>query len=219
MRSEATRILGLDPGLRSTGWGIVESDGYRLRHVANGAVRSDGALDMAARLLQLFDGLMAVIAGHRPTEAAVEETFVNKNPSSTLKLGLARGVVLLAPARAGLPVAEYAARLVKKSLVGTGGADKHQVAEMVRRLLPGVEMDNTDASDALAVAICHAHHGATRRRWAAAEADAAITSGSPSGSLYVPGSGSPPQRRKAGRNGCNPAPAAIDAAGPEGNSQ
>ena len=160
------RIIGLDPGLQNTGWGIIESDGNHLRHVANGTVRSRPNDETAARLLQLFEGLLIVIAEHAPTEAAVEETFVNKNASSTLKLGLARGIALLTPARAGLPVAEYAAKVVKKSLVGGGGADKHQVAEMVRRLLPGVVTDSADSADALAVAICHAHHSATQRRWA-----------------------------------------------------
>lgn len=159
------RILGIDPGLQNTGWGIIESDGNRLRHVANGTVRSNPGPETASRLLQLFAGLTDVIERYAPDHAAVEETFVNKNPSSTLKLGLARGIALLAPAQAGLPVAEYAAKVVKLSLVGVGGADKHQVAEMVRRLLPGCETNGADATDALAVAICHAHHRETQRRW------------------------------------------------------
>src|SRR3990170_2889771 len=135
------RVLGLDPGLRHTGWGVVEADGVRLRYVADGAVHSDALRSLAERLGQLHAGLVAVIAEYRPDEAAVEETFVNKNPASTLKLGLARGVALLVPARAGLAVAEYSANLVKKSVVG---------------------------ADALAVAICHAHHAGTERRWHAA---------------------------------------------------
>lgn len=162
------RLLGLDPGLRNTGWGLIAMAGNRLTHIANGTVRSDGACETAARLKQLFDGLKAVIASGVPDEAAVEETFLNKNPSTTLKLGLARGVVLLAPATAGLPVAEYPAKIVKKALVGTGSADKGQVEAMVRRLLPGIEPDSADAADALAVAICHAHHVGSRRAWQAA---------------------------------------------------
>src|SRR3546814_496722 len=161
------RILGIDPGLQNTGWGVIESAGNRLRHVADGVVRSDPALPTAERLRQLFDGLMDVIGRYAPDEAAVEETFVNKNPSSTLKLGLARGVALLVPARADLPVAEYAAKFVKKALVGTGGAEKPQVAMMVGRLLPGIVPAGPAAADALAVAICHAHHGGTPRRWPA----------------------------------------------------
>lgn len=162
------RILGLDPGLQKTGWGVIGAEGSRLSHVASGVVRSDAGLATAARLSQLFDGIAAVIATHSPVEAAVEETFLNRNPSSTLKLGLARGVALLAPAQAGLAVVEYAAKVVKKSLVGTGGAEKQQVAAMVRMLLPGLATAAGDATDALAVAICHAHHGETRRRWGAA---------------------------------------------------
>jgi crossover junction endodeoxyribonuclease RuvC len=158
------RILGLDPGLRHTGWGIVDVEGNRLRHVADGAVDSDEKLDLASRLVQLHDGLVAVIAEFSPDEAAVEETFVNKNPTSTLKLGLARGVVLLVPARAGLAVAEYGANHVKKSIVGAGHADKTQVQMMVRTLLPGAAFRSPDAADALAVAICHAHHRQTTRR-------------------------------------------------------
>jgi crossover junction endodeoxyribonuclease RuvC len=158
------RILGLDPGLRHTGWGIVDVEGNRLRHVADGSVDSDEALDLASRLVQLHDGLVAVIGEFSPDEAAVEETFVNKNPTSTLKLGLARGVVLLVPARAGLPVAEYGANHVKKSIVGAGHADKTQVQMMVRTLLPGAAFRTPDAADALAVAICHAHHRETSRR-------------------------------------------------------
>ncbi len=162
-----TRLLGLDPGLRHTGWGIIDVDGSRLRFVAAGALHPDAGRSMAERLLELHDALAAVIAAHRPEEAAVEETFVNQNPSSTLKLGFARGIALLVPARAGLPVIEYPANLIKKSVVGAGHADKAQVQMMVRRLLPGCAIGSADAADALAVAICHAHH-ATRRRWQAA---------------------------------------------------
>lgn len=155
------RLLGLDPGLRTTGWGVIETDGNRLAYVADGAVRTDDSRSLAERLVQLHDGLAEVVERHRPAEAAVERTFVNRNPESTLKLGQARGVVLLVPARAGLPVAEYEPTLVKKSLVGTGGAAKEQVQMMVRMLLPGCLPSGADAADALAVAICHAHHRAT----------------------------------------------------------
>ncbi len=159
------RLLGLDPGLRNTGWGVVDVDGNRLSHVADGVVRvpTDGTL--AERLAVLFSGLQRVIAAHAPQEAAVEEPFVNRNPVSTLKLGQARGVVLLAPAQAGIPVAEYPANQVKKALVGAGHAGKQQVLMMVRTLLPGAELATTDASDALAVAICHAHHRTSLARW------------------------------------------------------
>lgn len=154
-------VLGLDPGLRHTGWGIVRMTGNRLSHVADGAVHSDAALSLAERLVQLEIGLTEVIDRFKPDEAAVEETFVNRNPTSTLKLGMARGVVLLVPARAGLPVAEYGANHIKKSIVGTGHAGKEQVQMMVARLLPGVAVSSADAADALAVAICHAHHRQT----------------------------------------------------------
>ncbi len=159
------RLLGLDPGLRVTGWGVVDVDGNHLSHVADGAVRvpTDGTL--AARLAALYRGLERVIADHAPEEAAVEETFANRNPASTLKLGQARGVVLLAPAQAGMAVAEYSANVVKKSLVGAGHAGKQQVSMMVRTLLPGAELATTDAADALAVAICLAQHRARLLRW------------------------------------------------------
>jgi len=159
------RLLGLDPGLRNTGWGVIDVDGNRLRHVANGAVHSDAACAMSERLLQLWDGISQVIADFRPDEAAIEETFVNKNAVSTLKLGHARAAVLLGPARAGIPVAEYPANLVKKSVVGSGHAGKEQIAMMVRTLFPGCEFASPDAADALAVAVCHAHHAATLRAW------------------------------------------------------
>ena len=161
------RLIGLDPGLRSTGWGVIDVDGNRLRHVAHGVVKVAGERSLAERLNELFEGVAAVVATQQPLEAAVEETFVNVNPGSTLKLGQARGVVLLAPARVGLPVFEYAANLVKKSVTGAGHADKRQIAMMVGRLLPGAEA-TADAADALAIAICHAHHRTTARRLEAA---------------------------------------------------
>ncbi len=153
-----TRILGLDPGLRHTGWGVIESQGNRLIHVAHGVVDVPQLDATADRLVILFRGLENVVKTYTPQEAAVEETFVNKNPSSTLKLGLARGVVLMAPALWGLSVAEYAANRVKKSVVGVGHADKNQVAHMVQILLPAAGLVKLDAADALAVAICHAHY-------------------------------------------------------------
>ncbi|MDP6602586.1 MAG: crossover junction endodeoxyribonuclease RuvC [Rhodospirillales bacterium] len=152
------RILGLDPGLRATGWGIIETDGNRLRHVGNGDVATDGRRTLAERLVQLFEGLADLIARYQPVEAAIEETFVNMNPASTLKLGQARGVGMLAAAHGGLRVVEYSPRLVKKTIVGTGKAAKVQVEAMVRTLLPGCAVAGSDAADALAVAICHAHH-------------------------------------------------------------
>jgi len=155
------RILGLDPGLLHTGWGIIDVEGNALRHVANGAVSSPPGATIALRLTAIFETVQAVIADHRPDVAAIEETFVNKNPDSTLKLGLARGSALVAAATTGLPVHEYAARLVKKTVVGTGKADKQQVGMMIGILLPGARTTSADAADALAVAICHAHHAAT----------------------------------------------------------
>lgn len=160
------RLIGLDPGLQHTGWGVIEAEGSRLQGIAAGAIHSDPALSLADRLVQIHEGVAAVLGRYQPAEAAVEETFVNKNPAATLKLGMARGVVLLAPALAGLPVAEYPANLVKKAVVGAGHADKQQVAMMVRTLLPGCQANSADAYDALAVAICHAHHAGTRRSWA-----------------------------------------------------
>jgi crossover junction endodeoxyribonuclease RuvC len=164
------RIIGLDPGLRATGWGIIHAEGNRLSHVAHGIIRSNPDDELAYRLRSLHDALMELLQEWQPQAAAVEETFVNKNPASTLKLGQARGVVLLAPAQAGLPVAEYAATEVKKAVVGTGRADKDQVHAMVKRLLPGCNVTGTDAADALAVAICHAHNAATARVIRTAEA-------------------------------------------------
>ena len=158
------KILGLDPGLGTTGWGIIRADGNRLSHLANGQLKTNTSAPLANRLAALADQLEALIAEHQPDSAAVEEVFVNKNPQSTLKLGQARGVAIMIAARAGLEVGEYAARLVKKAVVGTGGAEKAQVHAMVSRLLPGVTIAGPDAADALAVAITHAHHLATARR-------------------------------------------------------
>jgi crossover junction endodeoxyribonuclease RuvC len=159
------RILGIDPGLRFTGWGLVESGGNRLRHVADGVIATDSDEDVPLRLKTLDDALRAVLNQWSPAEAAVEETYVNRNATATLKLGYARGVALLAPARHGIPVFEYGAKTVKMAVVGTGNADKDQVGLMVRRLLPGAIQKRADAADALAVAICHAHHRASRALW------------------------------------------------------
>ena len=161
------RLIGLDPGLRNTGWGVIETDGVRLKHIADGTVHSDGEAAIATRLVQLYDAIQELIAEYRPDEAAVEETFVNRNPESTLKLGLARGVVLLAPAKAGLHVAEYAPKRVKKAVVGTGNAAKEQVQAMIATLLPGAKIKGPDAADALAVAVCHAHYVGSRAAYGA----------------------------------------------------
>jgi crossover junction endodeoxyribonuclease RuvC len=150
-------ILGLDPSLSSTGWGVIRSEGARIAHVANGRITTDPAAPMAERLAVLAAGLAEVIAEHRPSRAAAEEIFLNKNPQSTLKLAQARGAVLAACGAAGLSVNEHAARLVKKAVTGTGGAEKAQVAAMVKVLLPGVQIAGSDAADALAVAIADAH--------------------------------------------------------------
>lgn len=162
------RVLGLDPGLRHTGWGVIDVAGNRLCHVADGVVHAPVDRPLADRLVALFRQLTEVLERYRPDEAAVEESFVNKNAASTLKLGVARGVVLLAPAERGVPVAEYSANLVKKSVVGAGHAEKEQVQLMVRRLLPGCAIAEADAADALAVAICHAHHAGTVQAWSRA---------------------------------------------------
>lgn len=151
------RILGLDPGLRHTGWGIIGVADNRLTHVADGVVHAAANQPLAIRLVSLFRQITAVLDRFHPDEAAVEETFVNRNPASTLKLGVARGVVLLAPAERGLPVAEYSANFIKKAVVGAGHADKAQVQMMVRQILPGCAIAEPDAADALAVAICHAN--------------------------------------------------------------
>ncbi|MCA3740213.1 crossover junction endodeoxyribonuclease RuvC [Phenylobacterium sp.] len=160
------RILGLDPGLRKTGWGVIRVEGNRLSHLGHGVIAPDEKAPFSERLLALFDGISAVVADWTPDEAAIEETFMNNNAASALKLGHARAAALLAPAKAGLPVAEYAARLVKKSVVGTGAADKDQVAFMIARILPGSAGASADAADALAVAVAHAH-ARTRGRLAA----------------------------------------------------
>ena len=158
------KLLGLDPGLGTTGWGIIQADGNRLSHIANGQLKTDTAAPLPERLADLASQLETIIAQHAPEGAAVEEVFVNKNPQSTLKLGQARGVVLMCAARAGIAVGEYAPTLVKKAVVGTGGAEKAQVHAMVSRLLPGAKIAGPDAADALAVAITHAHHLASARR-------------------------------------------------------
>jgi crossover junction endodeoxyribonuclease RuvC len=150
-------ILGLDPSLSCTGWGIVRAEGSRLAHVAHGQIATDAKAPMAERLHHLHDAVFAVIAAHGPDRAAVEDVFLNKNPQSTLKLAQARGAVLAACGRASLPVAEHAARLVKKAVVGTGGAEKSQVQAMLKVLLPGIAITGADAADALAVAIADAH--------------------------------------------------------------
>jgi crossover junction endodeoxyribonuclease RuvC len=152
------RIIGIDPGLRKCGWGVVENTGNRLTFVACGALSPPTDLPLASRLCHLFQGLLDLLDCYAPDEAAVEETFVNQGARSALILGQARGVVLMAPAHKGLPVAEYAANLVKKSVVGTGHADKAQIQLMVKTLLPQADFTSADAADALAIAICHAHH-------------------------------------------------------------
>ena len=163
MVSKTLRIIGIDPGLQKTGWGIIDLHGNSLKHVANGSVSSDKALSLAERLMQLHNGLQEVLQTWSPELAAVEETFVNKNPNSTLKLGQARGVALLVPALNGLPVAEYTPNHIKKSVVGSGHASKDQIHLMVGVLLPGVKIENSDAADALAVAICHGHHTSSNK--------------------------------------------------------
>ncbi|MGN6146352.1 MAG: crossover junction endodeoxyribonuclease RuvC [Mesorhizobium sp.] len=156
--NEAIRIIGIDPGLRRTGWGVVESAGNALRFVAAGTVRSDDKAALAVRLCQLHDGLAEVLERTAPQEAAVEQTFVNKDATATLKLGQARGIAMLVPARAGLVVAEYAPNAVKKAVIGVGHGDKQQIQLMVKVLLPKASFDSADSADALAIAICHAHH-------------------------------------------------------------
>jgi crossover junction endodeoxyribonuclease RuvC len=156
-------ILGLDPGLGTTGWGLIRAEGNRLSHLANGQLKTSTAAALADRLADLARQLEALIDEHQPDTAAAEEVFVNKNPQSTLKLGQARGVVLATAARAGLSVGEYAPTLVKKAVVGVGNAEKTQVHAMIQRLLPGASIAGPDAADALAVAITHAHHLASKR--------------------------------------------------------
>ena len=152
------RILGIDPGLRRTGWGLIESEGNRLIHIACGSLETGDASALGARLVTIHDGLIAVIEQYRPHEAAVENTFVNTNAAATLKLGQARGIAMLVPARAGLTVAEYAPNLVKKTIVGAGHGEKAQIRMMIGVLLPKADPQSEDAADALAIAICHAHH-------------------------------------------------------------
>ena len=158
MQRKPIRILGIDPGLRRTGWGVIESDGVRLVYVASGMIQSDPDNALAVRLSELFLGLNSVLATHTPAEAAVEETFVNENAKATLKLGQARGIAMLAPAMKGLRVAEYTPNLIKKTVVGAGHADKRQVQMMVGMLLPKAKFESADEADALAIAICHANH-------------------------------------------------------------
>ncbi len=158
-----TRIIGLDPGLRNTGWGVIEAEGSRLIYVAEGAVHSDANAPLAERLLQIHEQVLRVLKEFEPDEAAIEETFVNADARATLKLGQARGVVMLAPAYCKIPVSEYAPNTVKKSVVGSGHADKEQVKHMVKLLLPRAEMNTADSTDALAIAICHAHHRGSQR--------------------------------------------------------
>ena len=155
----SVRILGLDPGLNHTGWGIIDASGHALHYIACGRITTVAKTDtMGQRLTTLYIELNKIIETHQPSEAAVEETFMNKNAISALKLGMARGVVMLAPAHAGLSVAEYAANLVKKSISGYGHADKNQVTQMIKMLMPSAELNSSDAADALAIAVCHAHH-------------------------------------------------------------
>ena len=160
-KGHARRILGIDPGLRRMGWGVIEAEGTALRFIAAGTIKAPVDGPLSDRLLFLHDALAQVVADHVPDRAAVEETFVNKDARATLKLGQARGVALLVPARAGIPVGEYAPNLVKKTVVGTGHADKKQIRMMIQVLLPKSQVDSDDAADALAIAITHAHHGAS----------------------------------------------------------
>ena len=158
LREANIRVIGIDPGLRRTGWGVVETSGNSLRFVASGTVNSDAATDLALRLKDIHDGLAVVIRAYGPHEAAVEQTFVNKDATATLKLGQARGIAMLVPALAGLPVAEYAPNAVKKAVIGVGHGEKRQIHMMVKVLMPRATFDTDDAADALAIAICHTHH-------------------------------------------------------------
>jgi crossover junction endodeoxyribonuclease RuvC len=161
------KILGIDPGLQKTGWGIIESEGNRLQFIACGLIQTDSSLTLAQRLCQIDEGMQQVIKTHAPEEAAIEETFVNNNAASALKLGCARGVAMVVPARAQIPVSEYAANLIKKSVVGNGHATKDQMEMMVRTLIPAVGRGlGADEADAIAIAICHAHHAGMRNRFA-----------------------------------------------------
>jgi crossover junction endodeoxyribonuclease RuvC len=158
MTASAIRIIGIDPGLRRTGWGVIEADGNRLIHIACGSIEPPDDGPLAERLLGIHRGLAGVLSEFAPSEAAIESTFVNKDGASTLKLGQARGVAMLAPAILGIAVAEYAPNLVKKTVVGAGHADKHQIQMMLKILLPKASPASADAADALAIAITHAHH-------------------------------------------------------------
>ncbi|MBX3566650.1 MAG: crossover junction endodeoxyribonuclease RuvC [Rhizobiaceae bacterium] len=155
---QTIRIIGIDPGLRRTGWGVIDVSGSTLRFIASGTVKSDDKAALATRLCQLHDGLLAVLDQHRPEEAAVEQTFVNRDATATLKLGQARGIAMLVPARAGLRVAEYSPNAVKKAVIGVGHGEKAQIQMMVKVLMPRATFEGDDAADALAIAICHAHH-------------------------------------------------------------
>ena len=170
MAQQAIRIIGIDPGLRRTGWGVIESDGVRLSYVASGLITSQADDELGYRLRELYEGLMGVLASFKPAEAAVEETFVNDNARATLKLGQARGMALLAPAMKGLKIGEYPPNLIKKTVVGAGHADKKQIQVMVGFLLPKAKFDSADEADALAIAICHANHRGIRRLEAATKA-------------------------------------------------
>ncbi|PPC87309.1 MAG: crossover junction endodeoxyribonuclease RuvC [Hyphomicrobium sp.] len=167
MQERTIRIIGIDPGLRRTGWGVIESDGVRLVYVASGVITADADDDLAYRLRAIYEGVLGVIGSFHPREAAVEETFVNENPRSTLKLGQARGMALLAPAMSGLRVCEYTPNLIKKSVTGTGHAEKQQVMAMIKFLLPKSACGSADEADALAIAICHANHRSSPQAQAA----------------------------------------------------
>jgi len=158
MGTRAIRILGIDPGLRRTGWGVVAIEGSRLSFLACGSLASDDKVALSLRLVSIHDGLQRVVVAHAPDEAAVEATFVNRDAAATLKLGQARGIAMLVPALAGLPVAEYAPNLVKKTIVGAGHCEKVQIRMMVKVLLPKADPQSDDAADALAIAVTHAHH-------------------------------------------------------------
>jgi crossover junction endodeoxyribonuclease RuvC len=162
----AIRIIGIDPGLRNTGWGVIDPDGVKLGFVACGSVSSDAAESLGVRLRQIFDGLSGVLAEMAPAEAAIEQTFVNRDGAATLKLGQARGIAMLVPAMAGLAIAEYAPNAVKKTVIGAGHGDKDQIRAMVKHLLPKADPGSADAADALAIAITHAHS----RSWSKLEA-------------------------------------------------
>jgi len=168
MTGKTIRIIGIDPGLRRTGWGVIESDGVRLSYVASGLVTSDGEDELSWRLRSLYEGLASVLAAFAPQEAAVEETFVNENARATLKLGQARGMALLAPAMRGIKVAEYPPNLIKKTVVGAGHAEKRQIQAMIGFLLPKAKFDSADEADALAIAICHSNHRSSLAARAAA---------------------------------------------------